>query len=467
MNRTKIVATIGPVSDNEETLAAIIKAGANVLRFNMKHGTPEWHQERIRRAQKAADESGMPIGILIDLQGPEIRIETPNEKPMMVEKGEVLFMGTEHQGEKSIRVRNERVLSQLKPGTEILIDDGFVEFDVVEKVENGIMIKARDNYAIGHRKGMNVPSVELDLASLIDSDLANLDMAAREHVDFVALSFVQSAKDIEILRKEMKSRNMNAQVCAKIETATALNNLDEIIAATDCLMIARGDLGIEVPFEEVAYWQKTMIAKCRAAGKAVITATQMLQSMEENPRPTRAEVSDVANAVFDGTDAVMLSGESASGKYPALAVAVMRRIVNFNEDKVEVPPIEYNEELTQTETITESAVSIVLNDADIAAMVVFTETGTTARMLSRFRVDVPIIAVTQDDKTRDELCLSYGVVPQVMKFPNGDIDITSVQPLIDQLCEAGVVTKGERIVFVHGARWQEPGLTNTLSVREV
>lgn len=467
MNRTKIVATIGPVSDNEETLASIIKAGANVLRFNMKHGTPEWHRDRIRRAQKVADESGLPIGILIDLQGPEIRIETPEEKPLMVEKDEVLYMGLEHKGDKSIRVRNENILKQLDAGTEILIDDGFVEFDVVEKAKDGVMIKARDNYAIGHRKGMNIPSLELDLASLIDTDLANLDMAAKEHVDFVALSFVQSKKDIEILREEMSKRNMDAQVCAKIETATALKNLDEIIEETDCLMIARGDLGIEVPFEEVAYWQKTMIAKCRAAGKAVITATQMLQSMEENPRPTRAEVSDVANAVFDGSDAVMLSGESASGKYPALSVAVMRRIVNFNEDKVEVPPVEYNDDLTQTETITESAVNIVLSDPDIAAIVAFTETGTTARMLSRFRVDVPIVGVTQDDKARDELCLSYGVAPLVMDFPEGDIDITSVQPLIDKLCEMGVVAKGERIVFVHGARWQEPGLTNTLSIREV
>ena len=466
MNRTKIVATIGPASDNEKTIAGLLRAGANVFRFNMKHGTPEWHEERIQMAQKVANEMGVSVGILIDLQGPEIRIYTPDQKPIVVEEGEEILMSAEFvEGKKGIKVGDQKVIDALDVGDQVLIDDGFFEFDVTDKSKEGLTIKSRGNYAMGHRKGMNLPGIKLDLASLIDDDFKRLDMAARNTIDFVALSFVRDAKDIAILREEMKKRKIDAHVCAKIENQAALQNLDEIIEATDAIMIARGDLGIEVPFEELAYWQKTMIHKCRTAGKAVITATQMLNSMEDSVRPTRAEVSDVANAVFDGSDAVMLSGESANGKYPELAVATMRRIVNFNEDKVEVPPVFYDRELTQTETITQAAMTIVDEDPDLAAIVVFTETGTTARMISRYRPDVPIIAVTQSGKTQEELCLSYGVVPVTLDFPKGEI--TTVDPLLEQLAKSGVVEKGQRVLFIHGARWQEPGLTNTLSIREV
>jgi pyruvate kinase len=369
------------------------------------------------------------------------------------------------EGKKGIKVGDQKVIDALDVGDEVLIDDGFFGFDVTEKTADGLTIKARGNYAVGHRKGMNLPGVKLDLASLIDDDFKRLDMAARNTIDFVALSFVRDAKDIAILREEMKKRKITAHVCAKIENQSALDNLDEIIEAADAIMIARGDLGIEVPFEELAYWQKTMIHKCRTAGKAVITATQMLNSMENSVRPTRAEVSDVANAVFDGTDAVMLSGESANGKYPELSVATMRRIVNFNEDKVEVPPVFYENELSQTEAITQAAISIVQEDPEIAAIVVFTETGTTARMISRYRPDVPIIALTQSGKIQDELCLSYGVIPVVREFPRGDI--TTVEPLLEDLVKTGIVEKGQRVLFIHGARWQEAGLTNTLSIKEV
>lgn len=466
MNRTKIVATIGPASDTEKTMAGLIRAGVNVFRFNMKHGTPEWHEERIQLAQKVANEAGVPVGILIDLQGPEIRISTADQKPLIVEEGEEILMSPEFvEDKKGFKVGDQKVIDALDTGDVVLIDDGFFEFDVVAKSEVGLTLKSRGNYALGHRKGMNLPGVKLDLASLIDDDFKRLDMAARNQIDFVALSFVRDAKDITILRSEMKKRQINAHVCAKIENQAALQNLDEIIEAADAVMIARGDLGIEVPFEELAYWQKTMIHKCRTAGKAVITATQMLNSMENSVRPTRAEVSDVANAVFDGTDAVMLSGESANGKYPELAVATMRRIVNFNEDKVEVPPVFYDRDLTQTETITQAAMSIVEEDPDLAAIVVFTETGTTARMISRYRPDVPIIAVTQSPKTQEELCLSYGVVGVTMDFPEGDI--TTVDPLMMELKTAGVVEEGQRVLFIHGARWQEPGLTNTLAIRQV
>ncbi|MCD8484482.1 pyruvate kinase [Candidatus Woesebacteria bacterium] len=468
MHRTKIVSTIGPVSDSEEVMAALMKAGADVFRFNMKHGDVAWHEERIKRAQKVADELGRAIGILIDLQGPEIRIETLDKEPMQLEKDEEVILATDFvEGKKTIRVADEGVINALSVGDEVLIDDGFMEFDVIGEAESGLRMRARANYTVTHRKGMNLPGIKLDLASLIDDDLKKLDMASREHVDFVALSFVRDAEDIRILREEMKRRSIDAHVVAKVENAAALENIDEIIESSDSIMIARGDLGIEVPYEELAYWQKKLIYKCRRAEKPVITATQMLQSMVDSPRPTRAEVTDVANAVFDGSDAVMLSGETAQGKYPAGAVAAMRRIVEFNEDKVILPPLSDLGTLDQTEAITHAAMNLVSQntDYDIAGIVVFTETGNTARALSRFRPGVPLIALTQDEKVRDELMLAYGVSPILTEFPEGDI--ISVDPVIEHLKEQGVVKTGQRLLFVHGHRWSEPGLTNTLALKEV
>lgn len=468
MHRTKIVATIGPASETEEQIKDLLMAGANVIRFNMKHGTVEWHKERIQRVQKVSEEIKIPVGILIDLQGPEIRIETLNKEPMALALDEHVVLSADFvDGEKTIRVPDQEVIDALKVGDEVLIDDGFMEFDVVSAHGSGWNLRSKGNYTVTHRKGMNLPGVNLTLASLIDADLDKLDMATTEHIDFVALSFVRDAEDIRVLREEMAKRNVIAQVCAKVENAKALDNIDEIIAAADCVMVARGDLGIEVPYEELSYWQKKIIHKCRLANKPVITATQMLQSMVDSPRPTRAEVSDVANAVFDGSDAVMLSGETAQGKYPKQAVAAMHRIVQFNEEKVILPPLAHEGRLNQTEAITRAAMHLVENnrDFDIAGIVVFTETGNTARALSRFRPNLPIIALTQDDKVRDELCLAYGVMSFLTTFPEGDI--VSVDPIIENLKTRGLVSEGQRLLFIHGHRWNEPGLTNTLSLKEV
>lgn len=467
MDMTKIVATIGPSCDTEEKMTELLQAGMNVARFNMKHGTVAWHNERINRLQSIADNMGLPIAILIDLQGPEIRIETADQQPLPVAKDEVFWLSHEFlPDQKGIRVADARVIAALNPGDEVLIDDGYMEFDVVAKNETGLQIKARKDYKIGHRKGMNLPKVRLDLNSLIQADLEKLDMAAQNKVDYVALSFVRSPQDIAILRTEMAKRGVQAQVCAKIENAHAIENLDEIIAVSDAIMVARGDLGIEIPFEELSYWQKTMIYKCRQAGKPVITATQMLQSMIDAPRPTRAEVSDVANAVFDGTDAVMLSGETAQGNYPIEAITTMRRIARFNETKAQLPDFQIDHLLNQTEAVTEAALTILNSkkDFDITAIVVFTETGATARKLARLHPTQPIIALTDNVRTRDQLGLSYGVLPLLIKFPDGDI--VSLEPIIADLKERGVVRSGERLLFVHGHHWKQPGLTNTLAVKE-
>lgn len=466
--KTKIVATIGPASETEETMEQLLRAGANVFRFNMKHGTVEWHEERIARLQQVADRMGQPIGILIDLQGPEIRVETPNKEPLPLAKDEVVLMSVELvEGKKSIAVKDQRVIDALGVGDQALIDDGAIDLEVVEKVPEGVMVRSRGNYQVGHRKGMNLPGVKLDLHSLIDADLQKLDLATRHHIDIVALSFVRSADDLRILREEMAKRKIEAMVCAKIENAHALENIDAIIASADCVMVARGDLGIEVPYEELAYWQKRLILKCRQEGKPVITATQMLQSMIEAPRPTRAEVTDVANAIFDGSDATMLSGETAQGKYPVEAVTTMRRIATFNEEKALLPPLSTNHPLDQTESVTRAAFALMdaQREFTIAAVVVFTETGKTVRMISRFRPDLPVIAVTESTNIQDQLCLCYGVTPFAMDFPEGEV--SNLDPIMSKLKEQGMVSAGDRLLFIHGHHWRQPGLTNTLTIKEV
>lgn len=466
--KTKIVATIGPASDSPQQIEALIKAGVNVFRFNMKHGDVAWHNERMERVQQVADRIGSPIGILIDLQGPEIRINTLNAEPMSVKKDETFLLSAELiEGKKSLAVKDVRIIEALSVGDEVLIDDAAIELDVVGKYPEYLEVKARADYEISNRKGMNLPGVKLTLDSLIKTDLEKLDLAQTRKVDFVALSFVRSAEDIRILREEMAKRGVKAQVVAKIENAHALENLESILMASDAVMVARGDLGVEVPLEELAYWQKKMIQMCRQMAKPVITATQMLQSMIEAPRPTRAEVTDVANAVLDGSDAIMLSGETAQGKYPEKAVAMMRKIANFNEEKVTLPELTVNHAYDQAEGLTSAAHYLLASERQfkIDAVVIFTETGSTARKIARFHPRIPIIAITDLPEVRDQLTLVYGVIPFHLEFPEGDI--VTLDPIFKVLKEQGVVESGNRLLVLHGHKWRTPGLTNTMTIKEV
>ena len=463
---TKIVATIGPVSDSEEMIAELLKAGVNVVRFNMKHADIAWHNERITRLQKVADSLKMPVGILIDLQGPEIRIETPEKRDIIVKKGEtVLFTAKELETSRDFIRIPHIVVDVLGKGDEFSIDDGFQEFKVVEETEEGLVAEAYDNYVIKHRKGLNVPGKDLDLPSLIDDDLKKLDMAAKTKVDFVALSFSRTKKDIEILREEMAKRKVNAQIVAKIESQMALDNIDDLIEASDAIMVARGDLGIECPIEQLAYWQKLIITKCRKAAKPVITATQMLQSMIDAPRPTRAEATDVANAVYDGTDAVMLSGESASGKFPIKAVQAMAKIASFNEKHMEAPS-QFAKPENATGLVVSAAEQMLLSsNTKVDAIVVFTESGYSARILSSYRTKVPVIAVTDNQKTVETLTLSYGVKGIRMDFPTGEF--WNFEPALKELVKEGHLKEGQTIVVVHGRSWRKPGMTNSVALWEV
>lgn len=462
---TKIVATIGPASDTPEQIAALIQAGVNVFRFNTKHSTPEWHSERISRVQAVADSLHTSVAILLDLQGPEIRLETRDQLEIHVAAGELLTLGSAFVEGVNIIIPHQGVFSLLHPGSPLLIDDGFVETEVVEVRPDHLTVRVLHPATIKHRKGVNLPGVNVDFPALIDNDIKQLDGNARNKVDYVGLSFVRSARDIELLRDELSKRGMAAQIVAKIESQPALDNIDSIIAAADAIMVARGDLGVEVPLEQLAYWQKTLISKAREARKPVITATQMLESMIKNPRPTRAEATDVAHAVFDGTDAIMLSAETASGSYPVRCVETMARIAQYNETKVAAPTLT-SSPLDQTQLLAASVVELVANSVvPIDAVLVFTETGYTARALAAHHLPIPLIAATDNRKTCELLSLSFGVTAVHTQFPEGPY--SSPDPVIAQLKEQNILHSRCTIVVVHGHHWQKPGNTNALSITSI
>lgn len=463
---TKIVATIGPSSDSPEIIEKLILSGVNVFRFNTKHGTVEWHEERIKRAQKVADRLGVVVGILLDLQGPEIRLETKDKLPIPLEKGQIISITPSFASEDDeVVIPHELVFDTLKKGDQILIDDGSVELEVVSCKDNVIRAKALDDAQISHRKGVNLPGVNIDLPSLIHEDLKKLDMVTTVKVDFIALSFSRTKKDIEILRKQMAKRGIDAKIVAKIESMEALNNIDELIDATDVVMVARGDLGVEVPIEQLAFWQKTIIKKCRLNNKPVITATQMLESMTHNARPTRAEATDVANAVLDGTDAIMLSGETANGKFPTKAVQAMAKIASYNE--MTRSHIEFKlDPQNQTDLIV-NAIRQLLNQhvVSIKFILCFTYTGNTAMSISRLRPKVPIIAITEDQKTVEELTISYGVEGIKYRYPKGEFKLPN--PVIASLVEEGRLQKGDTIIVVHGQSTVRDGSANAVALYTV
>jgi len=459
---TKIVATLGPASDSKTTIEKLIRNGVNVFRFNTKHGTPEWHEKRIQLVQQIADEMKRSIGILIDLQGPEIRIETKDQEEIILKKGQEILMSESFTDGVRLVIPFKAVFDVLDKDDEILIDDGKHALVVKEILKNFAILHAKKDMVINHRKGVNLPGKVINLPSLIKADLMQLDMAALNKVDFVALSFVRDDKDIKALKKEMQKRGIVADVVSKIENQEAVRNIDSIIAESEAIMVARGDLGVEVPIEKLLFLQKEIIKKCRTANKPVITATEMLDSMITRPRPTRAEATDVSNAVYEGTDAVMLSGETASGLYPVDAVEMMARICKYTES-VRVFKQETHKACDATQLIASAAMQMFsIEGVQIDKIVTFTQTGYTARVLSAYRAGIPIIAITNNQKTVEKLCLSHGVFGKKYNFPTGKL--VSPEKIIDDLARKHLIKKGETILVIHGARWKTPGLTNTITL---
>ncbi|MCX6730636.1 MAG: pyruvate kinase, partial [Candidatus Roizmanbacteria bacterium] len=454
---TKIVATIGPACETEEQIEALITAGVNVFRFNFKHSTIDWHASRIHRVKQVAKKMKVHIGTLLDLQGPEIRINMPTEN-ITVSVGELVTLGESvfSDGKKGFSCSHPDLFEFLKVGQHLIADDGAFSFTVME-LKPEVILKCNRAGLLKNKKSLRIPGANFPFPVLVDRDFEGLKMAQRAEIDYIALSYARTADDVLVTRKEMAKYKVVAQIISKIEAKSAIDNLDEIIEVSDGIMVARGDLGIELPLEEVPYWQKIMIKKCIEKGIPVITATQMLQTMIDAPFPTRAEVSDVANATFDMTDAVMLSAESASGKYPLETVTMMKHIVKSNESRFSADTrkhftfrVEDNEQL-----LCEAAYNIYRNLEDqknkVSGFVVFTETGRTARMLSRYRPNVPIYAMVSNNKVGDMLTVDYGVQPvsHFTPYTRELVSAKGIAQIVEHLKEVSTIKKGQSLVIIY------------------
>lgn len=464
--RTKIVATLGPASSSPEVIRSLVQAGLDVARINFSHGTYEMHEATITAVREAAAFTGRTVAILADLQGPRIRIGELVE-PVELVAGEELVLAPEGEaGSGEIPVTYKDLAHDVEPGNRILINDGLFEL-VVTRAE-GVRVWASVVHGgmLTSHKGMNLPGIHVSAPSLTEKDKEDLAFAVSHEVDMVALSFVRKARDIEALR-EVAPRTM--LIVAKIEKDVALHNIEEILRVTDAVMVARGDLGVELPFEEVPIAQKRIITLANRMGRPVITATQMLESMIENPRPTRAEASDVANAILDGTDAVMLSAETAIGHHPQLAVEAMRRIIQEIESHQQPNHVRALERRMAVGVNAEEAIAAATVAAarmlDSPLVVVFTKSGFTARIVASHRPRVPILALTDEPRVCRQLALVWGVVPRLVPTARGYDHMVAMA--LREALDLNLVAKGERVLVTAGVPFDVPGTTNLLKVEVV
>jgi len=470
MRKTKIVCTIGPASDSLEVIKEMIKAGMNVARLNFSHGTHEEHRERLQKLRQAAEELGCPLAIMLDTKGPEIRVGILKNGKVNLRQGSIVTLTTEEiEGdEKLIPVTYQGLPQAVQPGNTILLDDGMIGLKVIAVRATEVDCEVVYGGELKSKKGVNLPGVSLDLPPVTDQDVADINFGIDHQVDFIAASFVRRAADVLAVRRLLEARDADIHIIAKIENEEGVKNLDEIIKAADGIMVARGDLGVEIATEEVPLVQKRIIEKCNRAGKPVITATQMLESMIHNPRPTRAEASDVANAIFDGTDAVMLSGETAVGKYPVEAVRVMARIAERAEKELNYRQLLLQRATTSARTITDAishATCTTAQDLGAAAIITSTKSGFTARMVSRYRPQAPIIAVTPSEKVCRKLCLVWGVRP--LQIPQTENTDEMINEAVKTSLDEGLIKCGDLVVITAGVPAGVPGTTNLLKVHIV
>ena len=473
--KTRIVCTLGPATDTDEMVSKLMDAGMNVCRLNMSHGSYEEQAVRIQRIKRLREEKNIPVAILLDTKGPEVRTKTLAAGKVELEAGqEFTLTSREVEGDNTIvSITYPRMVELVKPGNRILIDDGLLDMRVV-RIENGtdIVCLTANAGVLGGRKGISVPDVDLEMPSIGEKDRADIVFGIEQGIDLIAASFVCRPTDVLTIRQLCEENGgSHVKIYSKIENRMGVDNFDEILKVSDGIMVARGDLGVEVEMEEVPVLQKMMIKKCMAAAKPVITATQMLDSMIRNPRPTRAEASDVANAIIDGTDSIMLSGETAAGKYPIEAVNTMVRIANYIEAQRNKESARTARELTH-KAIQPSVGNSVSYAAcemaealDAAAIIAPSNSGTTARMVARFRPDCPVIAPTTDEHTYHQLGLSRGVMPLRMEMCEGTDKL--IHNAVDVAHKSGLVKTGDVVIVVAGIPTGVSGTTNMIKAHIV
>jgi pyruvate kinase len=473
VRRAKIVATLGPTSSTEETFRQLVRAGLDVARLNFSHGSHEQKSELIAMVRKVAREEDKPICILADLQGPKIRTGfLVDHKPILLEAGKTLTITPEqiHGTVDRVSTVFTTLAENLKPGDQVLLSDGLIELRVIELRGADVVTEIINGGMLGEKKGINLPGVAIKVSALTEKDEIDLEFALKEGCDTIAVSFVQTADDVLYVKRRIAELGGDAWVIAKLEKPQAVDHLDSILEASDAIMVARGDLGVEVPPEKVPAIQKHIIRRCSDYRKPVITATQMLESMIENPRPTRAEASDVANAIYDGTDAVMLSAESAAGKYPVESVAMMSKIITETEKQMIREPraprlsaMGKRKALTVPETICE-CMAHSAQDLDLAAIAIFTESGNTARLLSKYRPEAPIYALSPDVNVVHRSMLLWGTLPiQCERFIGTD----KLVEMAEDILEAKGYVKARQVVGIVAGTATKTGATNFMRLHLV
>ena len=470
MRRAKILITLGPASRDPEIIEQLIAAGANGVRINMSHGTHEEKTQDIERARAAAARLGRPIAVLVDLSGPKIRTgELKDDEPVRLVPGAAFTLTTRPVvgDENQVSTNYHDLPRVVQRGTRLLLDDGALSLIAESVTDTDVTCRVIDGGLLGERKGINLPGVALPIDSLTEKDVVDLKWAVQQNADYIALSFVRRGSDCEYAKQLINEAGGRAPLIAKIEKAEAIDHLDEIIAAADGVMVARGDLGVETSVELVPVYQKRIIERAIQAGKMVITATQMLQSMVANPRPTRAEASDVANAVWDGTDCVMLSNETAAGAYPTQAVAMMARIIESAEAGIESPDKSaawIGKQSGRVSRALSEAAAFAASEMGTTVTAVFTDSGLMARRLSSLRSGGRIVALTHRPEVISELALIWAVEPLLISKAESTEDMIKIGEL--KLLEAGVVENGETIVLMAG-RLSGLGLSSSVSIFKV
>ena len=470
MRKTKIICTLGPSTDQEGVLRELVANGMNVARFNFSHGSHEEHLGRFEKLKSIREELGLPVAALLDTKGPEIRLRDFKNGTEMLEAGQTFTLTTrEVEGTKEICSITYKDLPQdVQPGGTIMLDDGLIKLQIQTVNDTDIVCKVLNNGKIKNKKGVNVPGVHLSMPYMSQRDKDDIIFGIQQGYDFIAASFVRTAQDVYEIRNLLNQYDSNIRIIAKIENREGVNNIDSILAAADAVMVARGDLGVEIDFTELPGIQKTIIERSFSFGKPIVTATQMLDSMMVNPRPTRAEISDVANAIYDGTSAIMLSGETAAGAYPVEALKTMSAIAERTEQEgfhLRGRTMDSNPGKISVSDATAHAACLTARDVNAAAIVTVSESGTTARLLSKYRPQQPIIACVMREQVQRQLSLSWGITPLMMSLAHSTDELIEMSTALAK--ENGYLHNGELAVVTAGVPVGVSGTTNMIKIHMV